>query len=208
MPACICNNIHYKAWDEITNPFPIINGTIVEVLEWISILKPHFTVHVIIHPYLGLKLTHVNRWGRGPQCVKGNACIYKNIVGISQHGQSVETKLPTNDADLNAYMPWWRHQMETFPCYWPFVWGIHRWPVNSPHKGQWRGALIFYLICVWTNVWVNNGDAGDLRSKSSLLLWRRCNDNNMPQYDCPSASDATLKNMCKTWPVPEHNKIQ
>ena len=22
--------------------------------------------------------------------------------------------------------PWWRHQMETFPRYWPFVWGIHR----------------------------------------------------------------------------------
>ena len=26
-----------------------------------------------------------------------------------------------------------------FPRYWPFVRGIHRSPVNSPHKGQWRG---------------------------------------------------------------------
>ena len=25
--------------------------------------------------------------------------------------------------------------------------GIHRWPVNSPHDGQWRGALMFSLIC-------------------------------------------------------------
>ena len=25
-----------------------------------------------------------------------------------------------------------------FPRYWPFVRGIHRSPVNSPHKGQWR----------------------------------------------------------------------
>ena len=33
-----------------------------------------------------------------------------------------------------------------FPRYWPFVREIHRSPVNSPHKGQWRGALIFYLI--------------------------------------------------------------
>ena len=32
-----------------------------------------------------------------------------------------------------------------------------------PHKGQWRGALIFSLICVWNNSSVNNGDAGDLR---------------------------------------------
>ena len=43
----------------------------------------------------------------------------------------------------------WKH----FPRYWPFVRGIHRSPVNSPHKGQWRGALIFSLICVWINVW-------------------------------------------------------
>ena len=52
----------------------------------------------------------------------------------------------------------WKH----FPRYWPFVRGIHRWPVNSPHKGQWRGALMFSLICTW-NAWVNNREAGDLR---------------------------------------------
>ena len=34
----------------------------------------------------------------------------------------------------------------------------HRW-----NKGQWRGALMFSLICVWTNGWVNNRDTGDLR---------------------------------------------
>ena len=41
----------------------------------------------------------------------------------------------------------WRH----FPRCWPFVRGIHRSPVNSPHKGQWRWALMFSLICVWIN---------------------------------------------------------
>ena len=50
-----------------------------------------------------------------------------------------------------------------FPRYWPFVWGIHRSPVNSPHKGQWYGALMFSLICVWINSWANNREAGDLR---------------------------------------------
>ena len=53
--------------------------------------------------------------------------------------------------------------METFSHYWPFVRGIHRSPVNSPHKGQWRGALMFSLICAWINGWVNNREAGDLR---------------------------------------------
>ena len=54
-------------------------------------------------------------------------------------------------------------QMETFQHYWPFVRGIHRSPVDSPQKGQWREALIFSLICAWINAWVNNRDAGDLR---------------------------------------------
>ena len=58
---------------------------------------------------------------------------------------------------------WWRHQMEHFPRYWPFVRGIHRSPVNSTHKGQWRGALMFSLICAGINSWVNNREAGDLR---------------------------------------------
>ena len=54
----------------------------------------------------------------------------------------------------------WKH----FLIYWSFVRGIHRFPVNSPHKGQWRGALKFSLICVWINGWENNREAGDLRS--------------------------------------------
>ena len=62
---------------------------------------------------------------------------------------------------------WWRHEMEHFPRYWPFVRGIHRSPVNSPHKGQWGGALMFWLICVWINGWVNNRKAGDLRRHRS-----------------------------------------
>ena len=53
------------------------------------------------------------------------------------------------------------------PRYWPFVRGIHRSPVNYPHKDQWRGKvqnkMMFCLICTRINVWVNNREAGDLR---------------------------------------------
>ena len=41
--------------------------------------------------------------------------------------------------------------------------GIHRSPVNSPHKGQWRWALTFSLICASINVWVNSREAGGLK---------------------------------------------
>ena len=44
----------------------------------------------------------------------------------------------------------WKH----FPRYWPLVWGIHRWPVNYRHKGQWRGALMFSLIRACINGWL------------------------------------------------------
>ena len=57
----------------------------------------------------------------------------------------------------------WRHFPCYFPCYWPFVRGIHWLPVNSPHKDQWHGALMFSLVCAWTNGWVNNRAVGDMR---------------------------------------------
>ena len=45
-----------------------------------------------------------------------------------------------------------------------------------PHKGQWRGALMFSLICVWINGCVNNREAGDLRRY-------RAHDNVTVMYD-------------------------
>ena len=51
----------------------------------------------------------------------------------------------------------WKH----FPCYWPFVQGIHRSPMNFLHKGQWRGALMFSSICAWINGCMSNREAGD-----------------------------------------------
>ena len=58
---------------------------------------------------------------------------------------------------------WWRHQVETFFALLAICAGIHRSPVNFPHKGQWREALMFSLICAWINGWVNNRGADDLR---------------------------------------------
>ena len=53
----------------------------------------------------------------------------------------------------------WKH----FPRYWPFMRGIHRSPVDSPHKSYWRRVLMFSLICAWANSWANNRDTSDSR---------------------------------------------
>ena len=59
--------------------------------------------------------------------------------------------------------PWWRHQVGLFSAVLALCAGNSPVPVNSPHKGQWRGALVFSLICAWINDWVNNRQAGDFR---------------------------------------------
>ena len=60
--------------------------------------------------------------------------------------------------------------METFSALLAFVRGIHRSPENSPHNGQWRGALMFSLIFAWTNNWRRWWF-----ETPSHSLWRYCN---------------------------------
>ena len=64
----------------------------------------------------------------------------------------------------------WKH----FPRYWRFVRGIHRWPVNSPHKGQWRGALMFFFyLCL--HKLLSKHRWGRWFEMPSRPLWRHCN---------------------------------
>ena len=70
------------------------------------------------------------------------------------------------------------NKWKRFPRYWPFVMGTDGSPVNSPHKGQWRGALMFSLTGAWTNGWANHRDAADLRRHRThydvtvVFLWK------------------------------------
>ena len=81
-------------------------------------------------------------------CKKMSVCLILVIVDLNH-------VITGNHDDVVK----WKH----FPCYWPFVRGIQRSPVNSPHKGQWCRASMFSLNCVWINGWVNNREADDLR---------------------------------------------
>ena len=100
---------------------------------------------------LGLKLNHVSK--RGYWCCCDLILRQMDITDI-RTGIPVPDKSETHDDVIK-----WKH----FPRNWPFVRRIHRSPVNSRHKGQWRGALMFSLICVWINDWVNNREVGNLR---------------------------------------------
>ena len=62
-----------------------------------------------------------------------------------------------------------------FPRYWPFVQGTCRSLVNFSHKGQWCEALMFSLICAWTNRWVKQS-SGWWSEMPPSSLWRQCNE--------------------------------
>ena len=86
----------------------------------------------------------------------------QNDPCLDQHWLDIDEAL-AHWVDVHDDVIKWKH----FPRYWPFVRGIHWSLVSSPNKGQWCGALMFSLICTWTNSWVNNRHAGDLRHHCS-----------------------------------------
>ena len=91
-------------------------------------------------------------------------CLGFNVVRWTNH--AVYSVYCANHDDV---IKW-----KQFLRYWPFVRGIHRSPVNSPHKAQWRGALMLSLICTRINGWVSIGEAGDLR-RYRAHIWRHHN---------------------------------
>ena len=62
-----------------------------------------------------------------------------------------------------------------FPHYSTFVRWIHRSQVNSPHKGQWRGTLMFSLICALIKPF-SKQSWGWWFETPSRSLWRHCNN--------------------------------
>ena len=92
-------------------------------------------------------------WSYYP-AVSCNVVMSLQLVSRSGYRWSMKPKAKIHDDVIKC---------EHFLCYWPFVRWIHLLPMDSPHKGQWRGALMFSLICAWTKRWANNRDARALR---------------------------------------------
>ena len=101
-----------------------------------------------------------------PSCNMSDVRFYLNLIEFVYTSTGSKFVVMRGTLGFGPYInvSWWRHQMETFCALLTICAGnSHRSPVNSPHKGQWRRALMFSLICAWINGWVNNREAGDLR---------------------------------------------
>ena len=101
----------------------------------------------------------------------------------------------------------WRHQMETFSALLAICAGNSPFPGEfSAHKGQWRGALMFSLICVWINDCVNNREAGDLRryrAHYDVIVIQCCTSNmkskNTPCVKCVELSWAIMFKLIRVY---------
>ena len=105
-----------------------------------------------------------------------DSLVFINSNSKNMHYFQFQTSMPLNLFTNGAF---WQHPLKHkkskpsqghdvikwkhFLRYWPFVRGNHRSPMDSPHKGQWRAALMFSLVYVWTNGWAKNRVSGDLR---------------------------------------------
>ena len=103
--------------------------------------------------------------------------------------------LPSTDKISHYDVITWKR----FSHYCPFVRGILRSPVDSPHKGQWFGAFMFPLMPARTDCWTNNREAGEIE-----IPWR--------SFDVPALNSSTILCWIIFWtnadlPPPTPNQI-
>ena len=113
--------------------------------------------------YLFMTKTKPNMVNPTRHCV----CVTARLLWQSRHAllQLSRQRADRNHDDVIK----WKH----FPRYWQFVRGIHRSPVNSPHKGQSRGAIFFDLRL---NKRLSKQSWGWWFETLSYPLWRQGND--------------------------------
>ena len=130
----------------------------------------------------------------------------------------------TSDGQLHKLCHWkhsrphdgvmtWKH----FPNYWPFVWGIHQWRVDSPHIGPVTCSFWCFLWCMSEQMFTLKKCTYDQRDNSLLerpaarltnygfksfksygaKIWNLL----LATYKMGLSFD-TFKNMIKTWSGP------
>ena len=112
---------------------------------------------------------------RGPRCIVKILMVLKwgkNRLFID-YMESVNIKMMRMAPLVPSQKAWWRHQ-NIFPRYWSYGRGIHRSSMNSLHKGQWRGALMFSLFCA-LNKPLSKQSWGWWFETPSRSLWRHRN---------------------------------
>ena len=137
--------------------------------QWNSTTNVTITETVMIRPTLSIPsigwMQHYVKWTR--MCYISRVTIIPPMYYINRYHTSwiwtVKALLPHDNVIK------WKH----FPRYWPCVRGIHRSPMESPHKGQWRFDVFFDLRL---NKRLSKHSRRRWFEMPSGLLWHHCND--------------------------------
>ena len=127
-------------------------------------------VYSIYYSYSSKQVVHYSYGGRSwyanyDMAERFIACQYMSQEKWQQKTQHLRPILLHDDIIKRKH----------FPHYWPFMWVT----CEFPHKDQWCGALMCSLICAWTNEWLNNRGAVDLRRHrahydvAAMIHWAR-----------------------------------
>ena len=140
--------------------FPIISAKFSQFRQSNShiLCLEYFTYRVDVTKQTKANTTKTNKteclWNLESMLVFWGMCLKQNISEFCHKLQMNDNTLLLRQ-DASLYYAWWRHQMETFSALLTNCARNSPPPVYSPHKGQWHRALIFSLVCVWINGWVN-----------------------------------------------------
>ena len=81
--------------------------------------------------------------------------MIKQHITTTSHGRHVVSNHRSLDCLFNRLFGPTSKKHQS-PRYWPFVRGIHRWPVNSPHKGPVTLKKSFHLMTSSWNMYMTN----------------------------------------------------
>ena len=140
-PNFLYNNHNYRRWEIYYKKWDTGSSLVIAVrTKYLNYFSPppwhrsrmvvtHWPIVLVLHKNCCCRLQPSNCYN----CFKSRCCI-----NAWRHSLAVLVR-------LTHYMAKQRHQMEIFSALLAPCEGIHRSPVDSPHKGQWRRALILYV---------------------------------------------------------------
>ena len=97
------------------------------------------------------------------------------VKGDFRSKRSVDWTLLSGGLHQMIRISWWRNQMETFSfsALLSFVRGIHRSPVNFPHKRPVTHSFDIFFYLRLTKRLSKNGENGDLRRHRAIMSLAR-----------------------------------
>ena len=111
-----------------------------------------------IHTFSSKEWFDYAKSGQGQHCKSDSGVYLQGNLPISsdESWRCGNIEVPSCQ---NMVISWWRHKMETFSALLALCAGNSPVTGEFTQIGQWRGALIFYLVCAW----MNDREAGDSR---------------------------------------------